>query len=142
MRPVVELVENRERDAARQLGISRQKVADQEKRLQELLQYRDEYNKRLTDTTSNSMDARKLHEYQVFLSRLNQAIEQQKQVLLQAQQACEAVSQHWTERRIHARAVTKVEQRYQKQERRKVEQKEQKDMDEHALRRYHIPQEE
>ncbi len=43
---------------------------------------------------------------------------------------------------FHARAITKIEQRYQKKERRAVEQQEQKQMDEHALRKYHIPQEE
>ena len=64
IRPVVEIAENRERDAARQLGVSRQSVAEQERRLEELLQYREEYNQRLTGEGSNRMGARKLQEYQ------------------------------------------------------------------------------
>ena len=142
IRPVVDIAKNRERDAAQKLGVSRQTVADQEKRLQELLQYRDEYNKRLTNNASNCMDARKLHEYQIFLSRLNQAIEQQRGVLNQALAACDEKNEHWIKKRSHAKAIHKVETRYRKQELKEQDKKEQNEMDEHAARSYLMSHEE
>lgn len=138
IRPVVEIVENRERDAAQALGLCRKNVAEQEQRLQELLQYRDEYNQRLLHHTGQGMDARKLHEYQIFLSRLNQAIEQQQQAVHQAVAQCDEKNRHWMEKRSHARAIGKVEQRYRSQEQHEAEKREQKEMDEHALRRYQL----
>ena len=136
IRPVVEIAENRERDAARQLGVSRQSVAEQERRLEELLQYREEYNQRLTGEGSNRMGARKLQEYQVFLSRLNQAVEQQKLLLAKVKRECDEKSQHWAKHRTHAKVMNKVEERYLKQERHQEDKQDQKEMDEHALRRY------
>lgn len=136
IRPVVEIAENRERDAARQLGLIRQNVADQEKRLEELMQYREEYNRRLTGEGSNRMGARKLQEYQIFLSRLNQAVEQQKQVLAQARREYDEKSRHWAKHRTHAKVMNKVEERFRKQEQHEEGKKEQKEMDEHALRKY------
>lgn len=142
IRPVVEIAENRERDAARQLGVSRQSVAEQEQRLEELLRYREEYNQRLTGEGSNRMGARKLQEYQIFLSRLNQAVEQQRQLLAQVKRECDEKSQHWAKHRTQARVMNKVEERYLKQEQHQEEKKEQKEMDEHALRRYQITEDE
>ena len=85
MDPVLRVAEHRERNAARLLGESRQRLEQQRQRLQELLDYREEYSRRFQQTGSGGMDMKQLHEYRAFLGRLNDAVAHQHKTVAKAE---------------------------------------------------------
>jgi flagellar FliJ protein len=135
MKPVVRIAETHEQDAARKLGKSRENLDFQIKRLEELEMYRREYNNRLMDT--KRLDAVKLQEFQAFISKLDEAIRQQKQIVEEAGKHCDVSRGEWIDKRTRTQALNKVVERYQTAEAKEVQRREQKELDEHAGRARH-----
>ena len=134
MNPVVKVAESREQAAARILGEAQQQLTRQEQRLDELMAYRDQYSQQFQQSSGMGMGVARLQDYRVFLARLNEAIEQQKQVIVRCRQDCERQRCHWLSSRTRTQALGKVVERYQREERRAVERREQHDSDERAQR--------
>lgn len=132
LQPVQRLSESREQDAARALGNSIQTVEDQERRLAELEQYRDEYHKYVQQRGEAGVMAAKLLELQRFLGNLNQAIEQQKQVVEAVRHEREQKRRSWQQAHGKSKAVGKVVDRYRTEEQLAANKREQKEIDEHA----------
>lgn len=130
---VARITDHRERQAAQAFGESRQQLDHQEQRLIELLGYRDEYNTQFQTASGMTMDARRIHEYRLFLDRLNRAIEQQRQVVEQVQLECERQRQGWLATRTRKRALGNAVARFQDHERHEAERREQIEHDERTL---------
>ena len=133
MQSVAEIAKNRERDAARVLGQKRQHLEEQRQRLDELASYREEYARRFQSQGGVGLDARRLHEYRVFLQKLNMAIVQQRDRINQMVGECNIYQESWMNSRVHSKAMDKVVDRCRYDELRKREQQEQKELDEHAM---------
>lgn len=131
MEPVVEVTVQREREAAKRLGEAQQRMQAAEQRLDELVRYRDEY----TDQFANggSLAAARLRDYRIFLERLNQAVEQQRVLVVRAQQEAESQRQRWLAMRTRVQALGKVVDRYRVEERSQHERRLQKESDQHTL---------
>lgn len=138
IRPVVDLAENRQMDAARLLGECRRIVEHQEQRLAELLGYRTDYARNFQESCSSGIGAVKLNEYRTFLGRLDAAIAQQQRLVEQVRTECEASRQAWLQSRTHAKALGNVVDRYRREEQREAERREQKESDEHSARRHGV----
>jgi len=134
MEPVQRVAESREQAAVRELGQSQQHLAAQEARLEEFLSYREQYTKSFQASGEAGFGAARLQEYRVFLGRLNDAIRQQEEVIIQCRAQCEAVRQRWIESRTHSQAIDKVMDRYREDEYKQQERREQKDQDERSQR--------
>jgi len=134
MTPVARIADNKERDAAKEFGKSQQVLKDHETRLEELIKYRDEYNQRFQESGSNGLEAQKVHEYRIFLNRLNDAINHQREIVRQATEASIEYKESWMHNRSGAKALEKVVERYQLQEEQELERQEQKESDERASR--------
>jgi flagellar FliJ protein len=132
LKPVQQLSESREQDAARALGSSNQAVQEQERRLAELEQYRDEYYKYVQEKGAAGVMASKLLELQRFLNNLNQAIEQQRQMVELARQEREQKKHSWQQAHGKSQAMNKVVDRYRQEEQFTRNKREQKEIDEHA----------
>jgi len=132
LKPVQRISESREQDAARALGDSNQSVQAQEQRLVELEQYRSEYHQYVHERGAAGLTAGKLQELQRFLNNLNQAIEQQKQVVEMARQERERMKASWQQAHGKHHALNKVVERYREDERLSANKREQKEIDEHA----------
>ncbi|MFW5453659.1 flagellar export protein FliJ [Thioalkalivibrio sulfidiphilus] len=133
MQPVANVVHNRQQNAARVMGERQRALDDQQQRLQELNNYRDEYARRFEDG-GESMAGINMRDYRLFLSRLNEAIEEQARRVEQARAALEQSRGQWTATRVHSDAVNKVVERMQADERRDEDRREQKENDEFGQR--------
>ncbi len=130
MQPVVHVTANRERDAAQRLGECQQRVQAAEKRLQELIQYREEYTQQFA--SGGSLNTARLQDYRIFLQRLNQAVDQQIQQLQLVEQECAGLRQRWLDLHMRVQALDKVVERYRGEERSDQDKREQKESDHHA----------
>lgn len=134
MDPVVKVAENREQAAARLLGEAQQRLQQQERRLGELVEYRDQYSQQFQHSSGQGMGVARLQDYRVFLARLNDAIQQQHIVVERCRQDCERQRGHWMATRTRTQALGKVVERYRREERHAAERREQHDLDERAQR--------
>jgi flagellar FliJ protein len=118
---------------SRAMGEAGRQVADLERKLQQLQTYRDEYTKNSSQSGS-SMDAVKLQNYRSFLDRLGDAMRQQQKLLEHARAEYEKKRADWSEKRVEAESLGRVVERFRKEEQRAVDQREQREGDEAAMR--------
>ena len=130
--PVVKVAENREQEAARLLGDAQTALTEAQQRLAELEGYREEYIKRFHVTGSVGMSAAQMLDYRAFLVKLDQAIAAQGTVVEQADNLVERQRQEWFTRRGKVKMLDTVVARYQADEQRDANRKEQGDQDERA----------
>ncbi|RRQ20920.1 flagellar export protein FliJ [Thiohalobacter thiocyanaticus] len=136
IKPVVDVAERREQEQARRLGAAQRELEQQRQQLDQLIQYRDEYARQFENAGNTGLSVARLQDYRVFLARLNQAIDQQRQRISQSEQACEQQRQHWLASRTRAQALDKVADRYREEENQAQERRDQTESDEFALQRH------
>lgn len=134
MAPVQRVFGQTERDRARDLGEAQRHLADAEARLVELRNYHGEYlgafRKRAEDGTS----IRALRDFQAFLARLETALQQQEQLVVQARERAAGSRRSWQGAAQQVKAVDAVVDRWQQVEARAQDRREQKESDERAQR--------
>jgi flagellar protein FliJ len=131
--PIQEIASTAAKDLSRAMGEAGRHVADLERKLQQLQTYRDEYAKNSSQPGS-SMDAVKLQNYRSFLDRLGDAMRQQQKLLEHARAEYEKKRADWSEKRVEAESLGRVVERFRKEEQRAVDQREQREGDEAAMR--------
>jgi flagellar export protein FliJ len=109
------------------------RVADLERQLEQLKSYRDEYV-RNSNENRGAMDAVKLQNYRSFLDRLGAALRQQTNSLDAARAEYEGRRLKWSEKRVEAESLSRVVDRFRKEERHAADQREQREGDDAALR--------
>jgi len=129
LRPVAKFAHQRERDAARTLGANLRQLEQQQKQLDDLIEYRDQYVAGFQAAGKDGLTAVQLRDYQVFLSRLDSAIVQQQQKLAASQLDCELSQAAWQDKHGHSKMIDKVIERREVDENRKLEQQEQREQD-------------
>ena len=131
--PIHEIASTSAKDLRRVMAEAGRKVADLERKLQQLQTYRDEYTKNSSQSAS-TMDAVKLQNYRSFLDRLGDAMRQQLKLLELARAEYEKKRADWSEKRVEAESLSRVVERFRKEERREVDQREQREGDDAAMR--------
>jgi flagellar FliJ protein len=131
--PIREIASTSAKDFSRAMGEAGRKVADLERKLLQLRTYRDEYGKNSSHSGS-ATDAVKLQNYRSFLDRLGDAMRQQQKLLELARAEYEKKRADWSEKRVEAESLGRVVERFRKEEQRAVEQREQREGDDAAMR--------
>jgi flagellar FliJ protein len=131
--PIQEIASTSAKDLSRAMGEAGRKVADLERKLQQLQSYRDEYTKSSANSGA-SMDAVKLQNYRSFLDRLGEALRQQLKSLEHARADYEKKRAQWSEKRVEAESLGRVVERFRKEERQALDQREQREGDDAAMR--------
>ena len=131
--PIQEIASTSAKDLSRAMGEAGRKVADLERKLQQLQSYRDDYTKNSAQSGS-AMDAVKLQNYRTFLDRLGDAMRQQQKLLELARAEYEKKRADWSEKRVEAESLGRVVERFRKEEQRAVDQREQREGDDAAMR--------
>ena len=122
-------------DAATQrLGRVQRERAEIEKQLKALIDYRDEYHARFTESARAGMAAGNVRNFQAFIDTLDSAIDQQRRMLEQATQRVEAAKPDWQRSKQKLGSYEVLESRQNAVEARKDARREQRDADEHAAR--------
>lgn len=134
LKPVVQIAESREQQAARALGAAQTTLDQARQQLEELQGYRADYLQRFQQAGAVGMGGARLGDYQQFLQKLALAIEQQGQVIAQAEQEVEARRQQWFDTRGKVQMLDTVVTRYRDEESREASRKEQLEQDERAQR--------
>ena len=131
--PIQEIAATSAKDLSRAMGDAARKVADLERQLKQLQTYRDEYVRKTTQSAA-AIDAVKLQNYRSFLDRLGEALRQHQKNLDNARAEYERRRQLWSEKRIEAESLSRVVDRFRKEEQHAAEQREQREGDEAAMR--------
>ena len=134
LKPVVRVAEGREQQAARALGVAQARLGQVQQQQEELQRYRDDYRQRFQQAGAVGMGAVQLDDYQQFLHKLEQAIEQQGQQVALATQEVEAKRVLWFASRGKVRMLDTVVARYQAIEEQQVARREQREQDERSQR--------
>lgn len=139
MKPVQNLVDQNERRLAQGLAAGERKVEEAQSKLQELERYRCEYEKQLSQRAGRGIGAMDLRDYQVFLARLADAIHQQQAIVQRARTERDAERLRWQEAAKRSKVLGHVVERWQSEERRMFERREQYESDERAQRKVNRP---
>ena len=132
--PVQRVLGQTEQQRARDLGEARQRLVAAETKLQDLQQYRQDYERVFQQRATTGQSVMALRDFQVFLARLDQAIQQQGQVAEAARGDVAGRTTRWQSAARQVKAVDSVVGRWQGEERRADDRREQKDTDERAQR--------
>lgn len=133
--PVLELAESKERQTARILGESRQKLEAAQRNLGSLISFRDNYSAQFQRSGNAGLASRQLIEYRIFLAKINTAIADQEKAVHTAQIELRRREGEWEAARKHSRGIKKLFEQTLREERRSDEKKQQAEQDERAGRR-------
>ena len=122
--------------AAREFGRAQSQLQDEQKRLDQLRDFRADYQGRLTGSSEATMDAFRLQDFNAFLSRIDAAIDQQRQQVEEVERQLQLARQHWDEERGRADAMGKVVQQQRDTDNRREVKREQSQEDELAQRMF------
>src|SRR5471032_119935 len=131
IKTLINLAEEELEAATKRLGKLQQERNEVETQLNSLVTYRDEYHARFTASAQEGTTAQTLRNFQAFVDTLDSAINQQRVLLVGANQRLEAAKPEWQQRKqklgSYEVLAARGEAALAKQEAR-----EQRDSDEHA----------
>ncbi len=131
--PIQEVAANSADQLRRAMADAGLKVADLERQLQQLQSYRDEYL-RSSAPAAGATDVVKLQNYSRFMDRLGEALRQHLKNLDNARAEYEKRRALWSEKRVEAESLSRVVDRFRKEEQHAADQREQREGDDAALR--------
>jgi flagellar FliJ protein len=134
MAPVQRVLDQKEKDRARELVESRTRLSQAQEKLRDLEQYRQDYEQAFQQRARAGQPVRELRDFQVFLARLDQAIQQQRQIVANHESEVGGHSAQWQSAARQGKAVDSVVERWNGEERRAQDRREQKQTDERAQR--------
>ena len=136
LQPLLDLMQTRTDEATRQLGQLIAEEQNQRSRLQMLEEYRAEYAQRMNEATAQGITRMVLRNYQDFLTRIDQAIEQQRLMVVDSENSTRAGQEHWKSQNKQLKAIDTLSQRHDARERYREGKQEQKLQDEFSTRKY------
>src|SRR5450432_810598 len=131
--PIQEIASTSAKDLSRAMAEAGRKVTELERQLEQLQSYRDEYVRNSTQA-AGAIDAVKLQNYRTFLDRLGEALRQHSSNLGEARAEYERRRVLWSEKRIEAESLSRVVDRFRKEEQHAADRREQREGDDAALR--------
>lgn len=134
-KPIQQIADTKERKAAVALGEAIKKRDAAEKQLQDLKDYHADYLQRFLESSKRGISGTRLHEYQIFLDKLELAIKEQEQAVVIAKQACTNSKQAWAGTYTKKQAMHNAVDRMKASEEHDKLQGEQKETDELGGRR-------
>lgn len=135
LKPIQQVAQVRERDAARAFGESQRRLQEEEQRLAELAAYRAEYLQRFRMLQQQGITVAQLLEYQAFLAKLDAALRHQEEVVQLRWGDADRRMAAWTDRRTHTQAMDRAVENLAEAERAAGERVDQKALDERNQRR-------
>ena len=139
LQTLLELMQNRTDEASRKLGQLITAEQSQRSRLQMLEQYRDEYAQRMREAAAEGITRLILRNYQDFLARIDEAIEQQRQAVQNSELSTKAGQTEWRNQNTKLMAIDTLSSRHDARERYRENKQEQKILDEFSSRKYSTP---
>ncbi|MFP4147214.1 MAG: flagellar export protein FliJ [Halorhodospira sp.] len=139
LRPVARVKEQNRDHAASQLSRAERELRHSEEKLEEILSMRQDYRRQLTGETG-AIEAARLRDFNAFLMRLDEAIVQQRQQVVQQQRRVEQLHKEWLRRWGECRTIEKVVERRVASEEAEAARRERQESDELARMLYQARQ--
>jgi len=134
LEPVRELLGENERGRAIRVAAAQGRLADAERRTQDLERYLAEYQQAFRQRASAGIGVSGVRDYQVFIARLTEAVQQQQLVVAQLRAECERERALWAEAAVRNRAVGKVIAAARREDQKAEDRRSQNELDERAQR--------
>ncbi|MEW8028394.1 MAG: flagellar export protein FliJ [Candidatus Thiodiazotropha sp.] len=134
LKPVQRFAHSKEQKAARMMGQAKKSLQQEEAKLEQLKQYHQEYLERFQQMAGEGMNANQLQEYRAFLVKLDEAINQQQEVVAASVVNHSSTKNFWKKKHSRTQALNKAVDNFRKQERKIADRLEQKENDEHSHR--------
>jgi len=135
LQPLLELMQNRADEATKELGRRIAAEQDNKSKLTMLSQYRDEYAERFRQAASQGMSPAGWRNFQDFISRIDEAIAQQRVVVLTSEQHTAEGQAQWLTQHHKLKAIDTLAQRHLTSELLRQQKQEQKQQDEFSARK-------
>ncbi|MCQ3003308.1 flagella biosynthesis chaperone FliJ [Pseudomonas syringae] len=132
--PVVDMAESAERAAVQRLGHFQGQVRIAEGKLNDLEQFRLDYQQQWIDKGAHGVSGQWLLGYQRFLTQLDTAVDQQRRSLVWHQDNVEKARVSWQQAYARVEGLRKLVQRYIDEARQLEDKREQKLLDELSQR--------
>lgn len=120
--------------AARDLGQAQRTQRDEEDKLEQLRQFRHEYQQRFTAAAQGGIEVQRLLDYQRFISKLEKAVEQQTQRVAASRRDSVVKRAAWQQKHTRSQAIGMVIDTYRREEDAADRRIEQRASDEFGLR--------
>ena len=133
---VQDLAKRHSDTAAAQLGALNAEAAKAEAKLNMLLQYREDYRRRFRSSMHEDVHSAGWKNFQQFLEKLDQAIDQQRAAVLACQQAVHRGQREWQSKQKQVKAYDALEQRHESEQSQRLKRLDQRLMDDFASRAY------
>ena len=132
--PVIDMAKNEEREAAGKLAHYQGALQQAQQQLDNLQQYRDDYQQQWIDKGQTGVSGQWLMNYQRFLSQLEVAVEQQQKSLAWHEHNLNQARTVWQQAYARVEGLRKLVQRYRDDAQKTADKQEQKMLDEMAQR--------
>lgn len=133
MQVLVDIAKNKEAQVAKLLAMQRAKVEADKEQLVQLKEYANQYE---SERNLLGLNANLIANYQHFVTRLEQAIQQQNNVISQSEQQANFALTQWLEAKAKTKSMSSLQEKHLKQEQAIENKQEQRQSDEFAMRRY------
>lgn len=135
---LIELAQKKTDEASRRLGQLQHSHTSAEKKLAMLLQYRQEYLDQLNGQMRNGVASACVRNFQNFIGTLDNAIEQQRALTVQADTRMGLGRSDWQHSKRRVTSFDTLADRARQQENIALNKKEQRDSDEHSARKFYL----
>lgn len=136
MKPILDVAQRREQQAAHVLGRVQRDLNEQRNKLYTLSQYREEYKQRFQFQAMQGISATQLHSFQQFIQQLDLAINEQVKKIARLEEACASSRKNWQHEKQHSQAIDSVVNRFIGQERIQHDRREQRLLDDMITARF------
>lgn len=119
-----------ERERAERVGAAERHLVEMQQKLTALEKYRSEYETGFASRAGGGVDVIGMRDFQTFLAKLGEALKQQRELVAMARTALEAERDHWREAAQRAHVVETLAERWQTEETRAENRRDQQETDE------------
>jgi flagellar protein FliJ len=124
-----------ERERAERVGAAERHLVEMQQKLTALEKYRGEYENGFASRAGAGVDVVGMRDFQAFLARLGEAMAQQRELVALAQRGLDAERANWREAAQRAHVVETLADRWQGEEQRAENRRDQQETDELSSQR-------
>ena len=135
LQPVGQLMDELERESALRVSATQTRLSEAQRRCGELQRYLGEYRAMFEQRAKAGMGVSGVRDYQIFIARLNEAVQAQQTVVDQLTVECQTEREVWAQAAARKTAVGKVIEQAHSDERKAEDRRQQHELDERAQRR-------
>ena len=130
---VQQMAARTERERAEKVGAAERHLVEMQQKLVALERYRSEYEAGFASRAGGGVDVVGMRDFQTFLAKLGEALTQQRELVAMARNALDAERAHWREAAQRAHVVETLAERWQGEEVRAENRRDQNMSDELAM---------